>query len=750
MPQLDSTSQPLAVAGVNPVPPQRQQPKALSYDALEESDANAPPGLSAAPTFSALLHAFQRRWALALTLAVLAAVGGALAVIQLFPARYTVQARFEVPAQANTPVLIAESGVEDYPHFKNKVASLLKNPLVIQAALQDEQIQALAIVRGRSDAVDWLENALKTDYLLGPEVLRVSLSGDQPEELARLLNALGAAFLSEMEQREKTRRLNLLAALKTNQRFEEDKLRQKQITLRQLEEARGLEDLDTAKIKFQAALTELGALRKSRIDKRQDQINTQEEVHALQEKEKLLEHAPIPVEHFEEIFKSDLHVQAFLQDKGKLQKEMVDIQRVAPGSVALLAEKQQTMERMDKELERLKEKMMAGLDRELRNKMRAELKGTIAHLQERLKMLKTQEVELKNEVRRMEEDAQKLNPSNRPRTLEMLALENEIGYTQAALQELGKKIATLTVEPARGSRVTLLQKAEAPRGKDSSRQTKIAGTAGITLFGLMLLGVSFWEFRSRRISQTDEVVRGLGLSLVGTLPSLPVRVRRPFIQGNRARDRAWQDRLSEAVDTIRTRLLHTSRGGGFKVIMVTSAVSGEGKTALACHLAASLARARKNTLLVDGDLRHPAIHQMLELPLAPGLAEVLRGEVVPMAAVHPTLVNRLWTMPAGRCDGDALQALVGESVGTLFAHLREQFDFVIVDSCPVLPVTDSHLLGQHVDTVLFSILRDVSRTPSVYAAQQCLQELGIPLLGAVVIGAKADPIYSTYMTSAHN
>jgi Mrp family chromosome partitioning ATPase len=81
-----------------------------------------------------------------------------------------------------------------------------------------------------------------------------------------------------------------------------------------------------------------------------------------------------------------------------------------------------------------------------------------------------------------------------------------------------------------------------------------------------------------------------------------------------------------------------------------------------------------------------------------------------------------------------VQALAQDGVKAMFAQLKEQYDFIIVDSCPVLPVADSLLLGQHVDAVLFSVLRDISRTPLVYAAQQRLHSLGVRSLGAVVIG----------------
>src|ERR1700722_19022334 len=172
--------------------------------------------------------------------------------------------------------------------------------------------------------------------------------------------------------------------------------------------------------------------------------------------------------------------------------------------------------------------------------------------------------------------------------------------------------------------------------------------------------------------------------------------------------------------------------------MVTSAGSGEGKTTLTTQLAASLARAWKRTLVIDGDLRHPAAHKLFDVPPEPGLAEVLRGEVEPADAIRATPFARLWLLPAGNGDNHAIQALAQDNVGSLFEQLKQQYDFILIDTPPVLPVTDTLLLGQHVDGVVMSVLRDVSRAPAVYAAQQKLAPLGVTMLGAVVLGTEAE------------
>jgi Mrp family chromosome partitioning ATPase len=89
-----------------------------------------------------------------------------------------------------------------------------------------------------------------------------------------------------------------------------------------------------------------------------------------------------------------------------------------------------------------------------------------------------------------------------------------------------------------------------------------------------------------------------------------------------------------------------------------------------------------------------------------------------------------------------MYALARDGVKMLFDRLKEEYDFIIVDSHPVFPATDSLLVGQHADAVILSVLRDVSQSPRVYAACQRLSTLGIRILGAVVNGTNPDEIYA--------
>jgi capsular exopolysaccharide synthesis family protein len=221
---------------------------------------------------------------------------------------------------------------------------------------------------------------------------------------------------------------------------------------------------------------------------------------------------------------------------------------------------------------------------------------------------------------------------------------------------------------------------------------------------------------------------------MGALPPAPVR--RPAVAEPQVE--AWHSAFHESVAAARTMLLHVARAESMQVVMVTSAVAGEGKTSLSSQLAASLARAGHKTLLVDGDLRKPDLHQVFGLSVVPGLSEWLRGANGASDTIQRTSVANLWLLPAGDCDGHTLQVLAQDRLKGVFDEMKEMFEFIIVDSSPVLPVADAVQIGRHVDAALFSILRNVSRLPRVYAASQRLTQLRVQVLGAVVLNAQAD------------
>jgi capsular exopolysaccharide synthesis family protein len=150
------------------------------------------------------------------------------------------------------------------------------------------------------------------------------------------------------------------------------------------------------------------------------------------------------------------------------------------------------------------------------------------------------------------------------------------------------------------------------------------------------------------------------------------------------------------------------------------------------------------TLLIDADLRNPTVHRLFELPNDSGLCDLLRGEAGAAEVTQPTGMSGLSVIPAGQWDYAAAQGLAQYRTQAVLGQLRREYDFILIDSSPVLPVTDALLIGQSVDGVVFSILRDVSRLPNVYVASQRLAAVGARTLGAVVNGVSESLYVSSY------
>ncbi len=155
------------------------------------------------------------------------------------------------------------------------------------------------------------------------------------------------------------------------------------------------------------------------------------------------------------------------------------------------------------------------------------------------------------------------------------------------------------------------------------------------------------------------------------------------------------------------------------------------------------------------DLRCPSIHRLFDLTPEPGLSELLRGEITLEDVIVSTAVEELKVITSGKCDAQTLRILSQGGLGGLFARLKEQFDFVIVDTSPILPVADAQIIAQQVDAVLFSVLADVSRKTKVQAAYQRIATLGVKVLGAVVTGGHdqssyGNKYYSGYVGSVHS
>src|SRR5262249_51522721 len=162
------------------------------------------------------------------------------------------------------------------------------------------------------------------------------------------------------------------------------------------------------------------------------------------------------------------------------------------------------------------------------------------------------------ELKRKREELRRLGMTQSgDNSADLEALRGDVAQLESLVKKMADRIDLLNVEPLPPPPVSVLEPAEAPQAKNQERQLKLAGAGATAASARGLAGVCSGEVRRRKTHAPSDVVESLGLSLVGTVPALPVQVR-AGTPGATPRDQLWQQRLNESVDAIRTQLLHAA------------------------------------------------------------------------------------------------------------------------------------------------------------------------------------------------
>ena len=179
-----------------------------------------------------------------------------------------------------------------------------------------------------------------------------------------------------------------------------------------------------------------------------------------------------------------------------------------------------------------------------------------------------------------------------------------------------------------------------------------------------------------------------------------------------------------------------------KIVLVTSALPQEGKTTVAATLSRSFAQMEWGTLLIDSDMRKPRLHQLFGIERAPGLTDLLQGRVGDEEAVAATDHPHLDVLPAGSSTQGPAELLQAEVTPKLLRGLAARYDYVVIDAPPLISITDTHLLSDYVDGIIFVINGLVTPRDVVQEAREQLQ--GRPVLGVVLNGISTPKKYYYY------
>ena len=192
--------------------------------------------------------------------------------------------------------------------------------------------------------------------------------------------------------------------------------------------------------------------------------------------------------------------------------------------------------------------------------------------------------------------------------------------------------------------------------------------------------------------------------------------------------------VAEQFRTLRTHLLALESGKPIKAVTITSAINGEGKTISSINLAVSMAHDlnKKRILLIDADLRRSRIHKYLGINPETGLSDLLADGVNPDEAFVNIGINNLTILPAGKTPHNPAELLGSIKFRNLLSLLKEKYDYIIIDSPPVVPVTDAGLIGAQTDGVIMIIQAGRTQEGVVKHAVSLLKQAHAKQLGYIL------------------
>lgn len=283
---------------------------------------------------------------------------------------------------------------------------------------------------------------------------------------------------------------------------------------------------------------------------------------------------------------------------------------------------------------------------------------------------------------------------------------------------------------------------ESPSSSGTASTILIGLLAGVALAGATALARNALDTSVRSADQLSEAAGAPTLGVLGDdrrARKDPLAIQRDRRSGQR-----------EAFQQIRTKLQFLEADRQSKVYVVTSALPREGKTTALCNLASALGAAGTKTVIVEADLRRPRLATLAGMPEAVGLTSVVAGRIPAEQAVQSWSAGWVDVLTSGPTPPNPSEWLAASDLSSLFSHLRDRYEVILVDTPPLLPVSDAATVAANTDGAILICRLKSTPTASVRAAAESLSSVSTPVLGTILTGARNVPKNEYYSRAESN
>jgi tyrosine-protein kinase Etk/Wzc len=278
------------------------------------------------------------------------------------------------------------------------------------------------------------------------------------------------------------------------------------------------------------------------------------------------------------------------------------------------------------------------------------------------------------------------------------------------------------------------------------------------LLGMMIglglgIGITFLKEYLDTSLKTIEDTERLGFTVLGSIPFITAQKTEKTngrngelvrIESRLVTHFAPKSPISEAYRTIRTNIQFAQADKSVKTVLVTSSGPGEGKSTSVANLAITFAQMGANTLLIDADLRRPVLHGIFGQSRNEGLTNILVGRLTPEEGIRPTRIENLSLLTSGTLPPNPSELLNSHMMQRFLDDAAKKYDIVLIDTPPVIAVTDAAVLSTLVDGVVVVVLSGKTEKDTVLRSRDLLEKVNARMLGVLVNGVNVSMLYGSY------
>ncbi len=364
-------------------------------------------------------------------------------------------------------------------------------------------------------------------------------------------------------------------------------------------------------------------------------------------------------------------------------------------------------------------------------KLREEARNVVRAAESEYRTALARESRLQANLEAAKGEAQQVNRKG----FELGALRREVESNRQIYEDLLTKTKQTGLETKlKTTNIRVVERAETPRAP--ARPNKLRNYQLALMFGLVFgvgLALLFENF-DNTFKTPEDLKTHLGVPFLGMVPDVSVGSG-----GGAAHDpstgllgKKSNEAVADAYRVLRTNLIFTSAETTGRAILITSAAPGEGKTTTIANLAESLAKNGAKVLAVDADLRRPTLHQRARIPKTPGLSDMIVGNAAASQAIRSTRINGLSILPCGYIPPNPAELLGSAMMRQIMEAVRSRFDWVLVDTPPILAMADAAVVCPTVEGVVLVVAAETSTKPQVERAVDQVLSVGSKILGVVL------------------